>query len=259
MTDSDAILVRILAAEDAIRLPIRGDGWASAKLPANRYLRGVELAAHGLPFRAAAEDSATAVQTSRALMDLHNAGILSVRRRPRVKYPYAKLTHQGDARTRALCGLPGREVGTMFLAYAAEWGQRFEEAHDGRRWVPEVWFLSKSVRGDWGQRGQLASIELDYLPAARLGWVDSCSSTGNAVAYCANPKGLAELSDPSPVPDCGKLPSFDPAALTLYRTECDTALLSLASETPTRPNEMGPLPAIHALMFAKPQALEGQQ
>jgi hypothetical protein len=202
------------------------------------------------------------------LMKLHNSGLLVVRRRARVKYPNAKLTDRGDARARALCGLPGRPVAMLFLAHAVEWGERFEPSRAGNwcerldpsppevRWVPEIWFNNGRGWGD-GHSKELSSVELDYLPGARLGWVRCTSSVRGNTAYAATPKGRAEFDNPSPFPKFGKLPAEDEDAYAFYRREQDAALLALETETPTRPNEIGELPAIHCLMGVQPKPVEG--
>lgn len=250
MTDADAILVRVLAASDAPRLPIRR--W-ERYVSANRLLRLADLEKLGVPFRANAGTDAARKTGERDLVALHRSGLAVVTRRAKVKFPDVKLTPKGEARARALAGLPGRDVGRLFLAAVVELGAKYAETDTGR-WCPETALNDGKGWGedatDFDRRG-LALVEVDYLPAASLGWVVCGSSVHGNAAYAATPAGLTELAEPSPAPKVGKLPKEDPEAVALYRREQDGALAALAKDLPAKSGEIGDLPLVHCELLLK--------
>jgi hypothetical protein len=250
MTRGDEILVRVLAVEDATRLPIRASGWDSA-LPAARHQMAADLAAGGLPFRSGAEDAQAAVATSRALVALHEAGLAHVSRRAKTKYPRVRLTDAGDARARALAGLPDLAAGAALAFRAAELAPRF-----AGEWTPEMYFLDPRYADTpppvgyeftVEDRHRLGEIELEYVVAARAGWMRCTSSVLGATAYQLTLAGLGASADPPP-----DVPTAD-AAAALYRETQDAALRAMAVDDPLRPREVGSLPAPHCEMYARPR------
>lgn len=245
MTDSEAILVRVLADQDAIRLPVRNwRGYTSA----NRYFATV--AGGAVPYRVSNASEAGRKASERLLQDLAAEGMLTVSRGQKVKFPLVALTELGEARTRALCGLVGRRVGRLMLAEVAKRGERYVDTESGR-WVPEIdlndgkgWDGDESTSED--RRG-LAQVEMNYLPAVAAGWLACDSDVYGHVCYAATPAGLDELSR-RPKRGPSKLPETDPDAVRAYRKWQDAKLLALDRTAPTETREIGPLPMIASLV-----------
>jgi hypothetical protein len=244
MTDADAILVRTLAHEDAVRLPVRD--WRD-RSSVNRYFAR-KLGA--VPFRMNTAAEAGRKANERMLVDLAADRVLTVSRGPRVKFPLVHLLAPGEERARALCGLPGREVGRLFLKAVADRGRKYADTVGGR-WVPEIDL--NDGRG-WGEdataedRRGLSQVELDALPAISLGWVAADSSHAGHVCYAATEAGVQEIAKPSKPPAAGKLPGFDADAAALYRREQDRKLIELANQVPADTREIGPLPLVASLI-----------
>jgi len=229
LTPDDAILVRVLAQTDALRLPVRN--WKS-KASAGR-LAGLELlASKGVPFRInAAGDEAGRKRGERDLVSLADRGLLNLVR-GKAKWPHVRLTPSAEARARALCDLPDRRVGRMVLAAVAARTDREPLTFD-RRYLAET-----ALNGDrgWGfdasdaDRRGLSDTELDYLPAAAAGWLWADSDIEGHGYYHVLPAGWAELDNPTADPPVGRLPSADEDATSLYRDSQDTALGHLATD-----------------------------
>lgn len=244
MSDADRILVRILAHADAVRLPVRD--W-SGNSNANRYL-SAEMP--GLPFRMQAKTQGDRKAGERQLEDLAEAGLLTIARGERVKFPLVALTDAGDARARALAGLPNRKIARLFLAEIVEKSRACIESQDGTRWCAEIhlnggrgWGLDAAVE----DRKMLATIELEFCAAAAAGWARAHSSLAGHVAYAATPAGIEELQRrPRRMP--AKLPKGDPECERLYRAEADLKLAELVTAKMDA-REIGPLPLIPGLLL----------
>ena len=250
LSDRDTILVRALAASDALRVSVRDYG---GNANANRAAGLALLATHGVPVRVGG-DAETRKTGERLLTEMAGAGLVEVNRHGRDRFPYVKLTPMGDARARALCDIPGRDAGRRFLAAVVENGASYPDTIGGR-WVPELAFTGG--RG-WGaaatreDRVLLANVEMEFLPAASAGWVDTGSSLGGNTAYTATPAGLAELAHPANAPDVGLLPEPSDAALELYRTAQDAKLRELHVNKPRLMGDIGPTPLIACLIAYEP-------
>jgi hypothetical protein len=238
VTEGDAVLVRVLAAIDALNLPIRE--WTH-NAPSNRR-HGLKLA--GVPFRAQARGDETGRKASEQLITaLARKKLLRVSRSTRVRFPLLKLTEAGEIRARAIVGLPGRADGRAFLALVAEIGSRVKELTIGTcegRWVREIDLNGGHGWGDTKGR-RLGLIELEFLPAGFRGWVKAHSDIRGHAGYTATPAGLAELNEESPAPEM-ELPDEEPEAVEVYRTEQDARLRAIASDPPAAAGELGFLP-----------------
>lgn len=238
MTDADAIIVRILASADAVRLP--GRDW-SGHFQANR-LSG--LKAWGQPFRANGGDDAQRKSGERELVALASDGLIQIQRRGGKKFPLVKLTDRGEAYARALCDLPDREVGVMFLAHVAKRAKRKPRTLD------EKWLAENEINDGkgWGEdatksdRMRLAFIEQDSLPAVSAGWIETGTTIQKHAYYSVTPAGWSELDNPSTPPVVGELPKYIREAAKAYRAEQDIALAALATDTPEWANELGAIP-----------------
>jgi hypothetical protein len=161
VTEAKALLVRVLAATDAIWLPLRQQEWEHSR-PAAIYFarkafrtnRGVIVAAPGADaVRKAAERQTDA---------LVQAGYLRARQRARGRY--LRLTDEAEDRLRQLCGLPG-----LWLSY--ETVRRYV----GPTWTPEIALNDGRGWGD-GYSQELVFVEELMLPALIRGVVESGST-----------------------------------------------------------------------------------
>ena len=163
MSEYDGILIRILAGEYAIRLPLRSwNGHAST----NRYLGSRRLVSTGLPYRqGAVGDEAKRKRLEKSLAELEGDRRIVVQRGLR-KFPGVRSTPAGNVRARALVDLPGLDVGRMILGAVAEKTKREQST------MPDLWLPEIELNGGKGDtpddRRALSRIELDYLPAALL-------------------------------------------------------------------------------------------
>ena len=169
MTDSDAILVRVLAAADAALLPIRD--W-DRYIPTNRYFALREMKAFGIPFRANAASDSDRKAGERELVALQREGMLIVRRRVRVKFPGVRLTAKGDARARALCDIPNRADARVFLAAVVERAAKYIDTISGR-WCPEIDLNCIAPGKGWGdstkeERDGLGLVEQEFAARVRV-------------------------------------------------------------------------------------------
>jgi hypothetical protein len=235
MTDHDAVLVRVLAAADALLLPVRD--WNS-HTDVNRESRS-RMA--GVPYRVSTRgDEAGRKSNEQSLIEITGQGLITLARSTRIRFPLLKLTPKGEARARGLCGLPARIEGRAMLADVAKLSALYREYTIGSnrgRWVPEIDL--NDGRG-WGEDttkaeyAALARLELRFLPAASLGWLRASSLRSGNVGYCATAEGLEELARPKPVPDLGKPPERDDDARALYRAtdapEGNTVCLPLSPD-----------------------------
>lgn len=246
MIDTDAVIVRALAAVDAVRLPIRD--WRGRRVAANRLEAGRLLATHGVPLRVGG-DAATRKTGERVLVEAAAAGLAVVTRHGRDKYPYVRLTAAGEARARALVGLPDRAVGRLFLGKVASLTDRRPRSLD-RMWMDEI--AANGGKG-WGDaatredRRGLSEIELDALPAISAGWIEAHSTFPGHVRYRVLAGGWDEIDRPSVAPDVGDLPAEDAEAVGIYREEQDARLAEMQTAEPSTPGEIGalPLPVAH--------------
>ena len=130
MTEQDEILVRVLAHQDAIRLPVRD--W-SGHTNVNRYFARKEA---GIPYRQnSGSNEVLRKAGEKGLTDAAAAGLLTILRQSRVKYPIVALTAKGDFRARALSGRPGRADGRLFLIAVHTLAAKYVSTISGR-WCP---------------------------------------------------------------------------------------------------------------------------
>jgi hypothetical protein len=244
MNDLDTVLIRTLAATDALFIPIRH--WTRFHSP-NRDHGLKLLSVHGVPLRIGGDDQ-TRKSGERTLAETAEQGYITITRRGRDKYPYLKLSFLGEARARALAKLPGRDDGRRILTEIAAKTDRKPQTLD-RLWCDEVdlnggrgWGLD-ATRED---RAGLVDVEERYFPAANLGWLVTGSTGHGHARYRVTAAGWSELDTPSTPPDVGELPAHDPEARELYYSEQETRLAELAKTEPKRTSEIGTLPLVAA-------------
>jgi len=236
MTEVDEILIRALADADAYRLPTRR--WIR-RMAANRYLGLRQLAGHGLPYRQGAQgDEMLRKKRERALTEAEESRLLTVYRGLR-KFPYVKLTPEGEARARALCGLPGRDIGRLILAAIADKTERNGKTFDAF-WLPEIDLNRGKGWGDSTPEDQraLSEIELDALPAISARWIFAHSDLEGRVYYAVLPAGWNELDSPTN----DKPPRIKPISKGVYRRHQDITLAAMESDINIPSGELGFLP-----------------
>ncbi len=240
MTDTDRILNRVLAASDAIRLPIRD--W-SGHISANREAALKILPTHGVPLRVGGVDVARLTGEAQ-IAEAAATGLLEVRRHGRIKFPHVRLSDEGEARARALAGLPQREDGLRILRLVAASTLRTPITLD-QLWLDEV--ALNEGRG-WGfdasreDRRGLAFIEQDYLAASSAGWLTTNSTRYSHVRYAVTAAGWQEIDTPSKPTKISKLPKFEEEAEKLYVAERDAKIRDLAASKPALAGDIGTLP-----------------
>ncbi|MFO0806230.1 MAG: hypothetical protein U0791_24265 [Gemmataceae bacterium] len=237
MSIEDAILITTLAAEDAARLPIRHweGGLSAARCEAARL--------PGAPLRMSSLTRSDGGRKSgeRTLEDLAARGLVRVTRSKSLKFPLVALIPLGDARARALAGLPGLDLGHLFLTALVEYSPLYLESISGR-WVPEIDF---NLGGGWGEstreeRRGLGQVELDALPAIAAGWAKAHSSIRGNAAYAATPAGFEAAARPAPA--ASPVPPAKGGA-ELYRRAQDERLAEFARAPIAK--EIGELPLVH--------------
>lgn len=258
MSTADLILVRILAEADAVRLPCRD--WNSC-LPANRVAGLASLAGSGLPFRMNASDESDRKGGEQALVGLAAAKLITLARHGAKKFPQVRLTSTGDARARALAGLPSRADGRKLLAAVGEQSDREPVTLD-RRWVSEI---ALNNGEGWGfdatadERRGLGRIEMQFLPASVQGWLIAGTSVQGHAYFAVTAAGWSELDSPSKAPNVAKSIGYAAAADGHYGVSLTAALAALASSKTAWPGEIGECPLPVALRGVKIYPAEDYQ
>lgn len=187
------LLVCVLAATDAIWLPLRAAEWQHprpgcvyAAQQAFRQNRGV-LA----PFPGTAAERKSGERLVDAMIQ---SGYLQARRRGRGRF--LRLVDTAEDRLRQMCGLPG-----LWLSFETV------RRHVRNDWTPEIALNSNRGWGD-GRSQELAFVELLLLPALARGLAESGSNVRGHVYYrrVGDPPAWPEpAEDIEPVPELARL------------------------------------------------------
>lgn len=243
MSDLDTLLLKALAASDALRLPIRR--WLG-RASANRILGLRQLASFGAPLRVGG-DAATRKTGERSLADLGDQGLAVVTSHRQTKFPLVALTFRGEARARALAGLPSMGGGLWVLEQVAARSRRVP-ALMTEQWVAEVEL--NGGRG-WGDstvqdRADLAELAMNALPAVARGLVVAHSDCHGRAYFAATPAGWDHLDSRSIIPREDQPPA-DGEAEEAYHAELASKLAWMRDAEPSALGEIGlhPLPASH--------------
>lgn len=182
--DSLRLLVRVLAATDAVFWPVRRAEWEHPRPAAiyaarQSFRRGVIVSSPGT-----AAERKSAERLTDALIQ---AGLLKARRRGRGRF--LRLMDAAEDRLRQRCGLPG-----LWLSY--ETVRRIRES-----WTPETELNDGRGWGD-GRSRELAFVELLMLPSLVRGYAESCSTIRGHVYYrrMADPPEWPEPTEELPEP-----------------------------------------------------------
>jgi hypothetical protein len=177
------LLIRVLAATDAVWLPIRRSEWEHSRPAAIHFARASCRSNRGVIVAAPGAD-AVRKSAERWTDAMIQAGYLKARRRARGRY--LRLTDEAEDRVRQLCGLPG-----LWLSFEAA------RRHVRPDWTPETALNNGRGWGD-GHSQELAFVELLMLPSLIRGVVVSASTVRGHVFY----KRIADVPDwPEPAED----------------------------------------------------------
>lgn len=235
MKIENSVLVGILAATDAIWLPLRD--WTAPR-PANTYAARRSFAAGGVPWASAETTEAGRKRSQRCLEELVAAGLVVGRKPKRAKTLSVRLSDAADHAARRLCGLADEEGGVATLREVGGRSERRAELLTDV-WVPET--ALNDGRG-WGDHHQeeLATVEQMALPALVRGWLDSRADSEGRVYYAVTARGW-KLIDANREAQEPHSEDGSPAALDLYQDRIAAALARLGTAEPPR-GDIGEIP-----------------
>jgi hypothetical protein len=239
----DQILLAVLAATDAVFLPDR-DPLAHPR-HAVIHERRQALVHGGVPWASERVlpglDDAARKQVQRSLDELALNGLVLTYQPKGAKTLGVRLSDAGDARARALVGLPTLRDALGLLAQLAEL-----ERHDttcaflGRTWVPET-ALAGVRWGDHAHRHRFVEVEDCLLPAQVRGLAESNCSVRGHCWYAITPAGCERLSQQPDVVTTEGVASCEPARRE-YCHRVRQELLTLAAAKPECEREIGEIP-----------------
>jgi hypothetical protein len=230
----DLALVAILAATDAIFIPSRDPQSFAHRIICERR------AAAGIPWASERVlpglDETARKQVQRALDELAVRNWVVTIQPHATKTLAVRLTDSGDARARALVGLPqvGESLTMVERIRTLMAGDEVCE-HVGQLWVPET-ALAGVRWGDNEHRHSFVEVEEILLPVLTRRWVVSnCSVRG----HCWYTLGSVPVATPSAVPD---LAARSDAARREYYTGIQAEREVLATTKPEHMREIGDIP-----------------
>lgn len=237
MTDEDAVLVRILAATDALWKPMRRADWGSFSIPTVLYEHRKRFASAGVASHSGATTEAGRKADQRTSEALASSGLLTLHGRER--RVAARLTEKGDILARALAGLANVEAGylsvceVLRLESPGEWPGPM---------ASELWLAGlDSYANSDDCRHELHAVQELALPALWRGWLESGSDIEGRVWYHATDQGRAVAKLPKPeLP--ADLPTMDNHAADLYDAEVIAIRERLRHTAPDHCNELGCIP-----------------
>ena len=238
----EQILLAVLAATDAVFLPDR-DPLAHPR-HAVIYERRRAFVHGGVPWASERVlpglDDTGRKQVQRMLDALALEGLVLTYQPKGAKTLGVRLADSGDARARALVGLPTLSDALGILDQLAEL-----ERHDatcaflGRTWLPET-ALAGVRWGDNANRHRFVEVEDRLLPALVRGWAESNCSVRGHCWYAITHAGRERLSQ-AVVPTTESPPSTDLARREYYH-RVRQELLTLAAAKPECEREIGEIP-----------------
>ncbi len=210
MSGQDKVLVKVLAAVDATFAPNRQ--WAPHQRMTNIYEARRDYPSAGVALRGGGK-GAEQKRTERALDDLVQRGFVE-RIKNAVRTTGVRLTDAGEARARALCGLPDLACGVATVREVVAYSNA--PGHPGLPAPGEPWQTGINWSGawetwlagvDWSEtqdraaRRELVFQEECALPALLRGWLQAGSTLKRHVIYAATEAGRAVAVDPPPIED----------------------------------------------------------
>ena len=237
-----SILVQILADTDALFLPNRS--WNFTK-PTNLFFGRRRYAKEGVAWASGRKTAAERKAAQRALEALAKEGLVRVFRANNTKTTGVKLTDEGEARARELCGLPGLADSWWACRKLADLSKPPGEAKTyDDVWITEEKFSNIPHPGEGAdQTAFLREInwtEDEFLPALSRGWAVATSTVNRNVFYALTQTGWGVLDDDPPEDRPVVEPSREIRRAYLDRIE--EQLDRLEHARPENPNEIGMLP-----------------
>jgi len=184
------ILVEILAATDAIWMPLRD--WSGSR-PTNVYYARSQFARHGVTWRAGNRTETELKARSRTLQDLKDTGKV-LAWQPKLKSLRVKLTANTEAEARRWCKLPP-------LAAAVATTREIAKHSDRKPTLLNRFYVAETVLNDgkgWGdatkeERRGLVLTEEMLAPALHRRWVVSLSDIQGHVYFALTSTGWDAL------------------------------------------------------------------
>lgn len=210
MNGIDRLLTRILAASDAVWLPLRD---FRGTRPSNTSVARREYPERGVPWGSGESTEAGRKEAQRELGEAADASVIAVYRPSRGRAFGVKLTDEGESRARGLCGLPALDAGLESLAEVARL------TGEARHWVPETALAGVDYAGPDCKR-MLMVVEGLALPALARGWIEANASVKGAVWYSVTRKGKAILKKGHQFPAEVKAPRRKVKDARPYYFEC---------------------------------------
>lgn len=238
----DQILLAILAATDAVFIPDR-DPLAHPR-HAVIYERRKAFAYSGIPWASERVlpglDDTGRKQVQRMLDELAIAGLVQTFQPKGAKTLGASLSAAGEARARALAGLPAlcdalAAVGQLADLLRSDAACAFQ----GRTWLPET-ARAGVPWGDHEHRHAFVELEETFLPALVRGWAESNCSVQGHCWYALTDAGREQLGKPArPTPE---QPASNDQARREYYFRMKNEMYALASAKPDCEREIGEIP-----------------
>jgi len=238
MNTTDATLIGLLAATDAIFRPLRRADW-NPPTPAVLFEHRQRFATDGVPWTVGGSGAAR-LGGERDLQELQAGGLLVLT--GKAKRSGVRLTDLGEAAVRSLCGLPSIIGAHEMIRQIVCRGGR---ADDGLTICPETWLWGADDYADSETDARMAwEVSLLLAPALSRGWVKARSDVRGRAYYSVPLVGLEVAAAPAPsLPD--DLPEWQEPCGRLYHDLTLAARERLRSAKATNPGEIGecPLPA----------------
>jgi hypothetical protein len=237
MNERDEVLIRILGTVDAAWLPLRH--WTGSA-GGNLYCARRDYEASGVAWRSGSPDPTEQRQRQRTIQALAKTGLL-VTFQPATKTLSVRLTEQGEARARAICGLPSLRDSLGELARLAGLSKRPPKL------MTDVWICERDLLGEHPESvlGKFAAgLEERFLPALIRGLVVSNStqeSPTGLVFYRVTDAGWQALDDGGKAPPSDKA-DCDPEAIKLWLESLELARTRLEGGPAIENREIGEIP-----------------
>ena len=237
-----SILVQILADTDALFLPNRT--WNFTK-PTNLFFGRRNYGKMGVAWASGQKTVAGRKAAQRALEALAREGLVTVFRKNNTKTTGVKLTEEGEARARELCGLLRLADSWWICTKLAELSKPPGKA----KTYDDVWISEEEIlilpRPSEGEDqvaflGGLIFTEDMFLPALSRGWAVASSTIHGNVYYALTQAGWDALNAEPPAERPKVVPSHE--AHEAYLDRVREQLDHLEHDRPENPREIGMLP-----------------
>lgn len=238
----DQILLALLAATDAVFIPDRDP--LARQRHAVIHERRKMFRHGGVPWASERVlpglDDTGRKQVQRLLDELALAGLVLTFQPKGAKTLGARLSDAGDARARALAGLPALCDAVAVLGQLGDLERTDATcAFLGRTWLPET-ALAGVRWGDNARRHKFVEVEEKLLPALVQGWVESNCSVQRHCWYALVPAGREQLG--KPVTAASGLPPTSDQARREYYYRVQAEFHALAAAKPACEREIGEIP-----------------